>query len=453
MKRFTKRIKIISYFVIIISLAITPLKAFAVDYGFYSANNIIFYDPGDTSASCTSTGSITEKIWSYFINKGLTKEQTAGIIGNLAQESDISPTAWQTKENNISYIKNSASDGHAWGIAQWDGTRRYSSSTASDGTISESGVIGALITNKPLLAKYLDSSYSSSGVIMSGSNDAGWTLTDATPLSSIDIPEADLNELLMFELDFIWQEFPDNGFDEFKTNSSTIVDAAVSFNKLYERSGDIDKYGLDWVKARRGGYGQAVYDKLKNISISTSSADCSTGNAFIDTVKKYVWPTFKGWYDKNGDSSTGTVAITPTADYQTAIAEANAAGRYTGDTCFAGGIDCGGFVTTLIHDSGWDTTYNYEALRSKGAGGTSVQIQWLNANWTNLGNAATIDTSTLQPGDVAIYTAGEDGHVFVYIGTVDGFDSVVASASQCQRAPMSGKESLVDSKYTWYRKK
>lgn len=46
-----------------------------------------------------------EKAWNYFISLGLSPEQTAGILGNLQQESGIEPT----RENYIG----------AYGIAQW----------------------------------------------------------------------------------------------------------------------------------------------------------------------------------------------------------------------------------------------------------------------------------------------------------------------------------------------
>jgi len=46
----------------------------------------------------------------FFIQKGLTKEQAAGILGNLQVESNLNTTAWG--DNNTSY-----------GIAQWNKDR------------------------------------------------------------------------------------------------------------------------------------------------------------------------------------------------------------------------------------------------------------------------------------------------------------------------------------------
>lgn len=449
--------KIFSTIILSVVVIIAPATNSVSAYdNFYGNNDILFYNEKANTAPCTSTGdgSIAGKVWNFFIQKGLTEMQTAGIMGNAFQESHISPTKWQKPENDLSYIKNSNSDGHAWGLFQWDQGRRYSSYTDSNGNISESGVIGSLITNKPHLVKYLDSQYSYDGAKITGSTSEGWILTDESPISDSGIPEIDLNELLTFELNYAWDEMPgrSNSLEKIK-KTTTIVDATVVFHNLFEGSADSDEF----VRTVRGGYAQAIYDKFSGMS---SSDNCGTGNGFIDTLKKYVWPNNKGWYNTNRD------AVIPTEGYKNAIIKAKEENRYTGDNCLdlgvGGGIDCGGFVTTFIKDSGWDINYNYEGYINKGAGYTATQKKWLDDNWQNLGNAASIDTSSLKLGDVAIYNMvtydkngdpQSSGHVFIYIGNIDGFDRNVVSASQCQRAPMAGPDPLTDSKYTWYRKK
>lgn len=52
------------------------------------------------------------KAYNYFLDRGLTPEQSAGIVGNLAQESTVALDS--TIENSIG----------AFGIAQWLGTRK-----------------------------------------------------------------------------------------------------------------------------------------------------------------------------------------------------------------------------------------------------------------------------------------------------------------------------------------
>lgn len=65
-----------------------------------------------------------EKAMTYFVNKGLTPEQAAGIVGNLMQESKLNSSAWNEKER-------------AYGIAQWrnerlDGLKMFAAARGKD---------------------------------------------------------------------------------------------------------------------------------------------------------------------------------------------------------------------------------------------------------------------------------------------------------------------------------
>lgn len=52
-----------------------------------------------------------EKVWNFFIGKGFTPQQTAGIMGNFEHESRMNPDQHQI-------------GGPAYGLAQWEGGRR-----------------------------------------------------------------------------------------------------------------------------------------------------------------------------------------------------------------------------------------------------------------------------------------------------------------------------------------
>lgn len=79
--------------------------------------------PSSTSGdvcSCPTSGDTTltggdneEKAYNYFVSKGLTPQQSAGIIGNLMLESGMDPTIVE----GGSHSSTPASSG--WGIAQW----------------------------------------------------------------------------------------------------------------------------------------------------------------------------------------------------------------------------------------------------------------------------------------------------------------------------------------------
>ena len=140
-------------------------------------------------------------------------------------------------------------------------------------------------------------------------------------------------------------------------------------------------------------------------------APSANGN-FSEYVLKYAWP----------DSTTRT---DKKPEYAEAIEKAKSEGRYVGDSCFGGGVDCGGFVTTILHDSGFEPRYNHNGKLSEGADYTAVQRAWAEANWQTLGNGASINVADLKPGDVA----HSPGHTFVYAGDIPGFNSKITSAS------------------------
>lgn len=72
-------------------------------------------DSSSTSSADGIVGSSTaEKVWNYFTKCGYSKQATAGILGNLQQESGVDPTRIQ------------AGAGHAAGIAQWESYKNKS---------------------------------------------------------------------------------------------------------------------------------------------------------------------------------------------------------------------------------------------------------------------------------------------------------------------------------------
>lgn len=157
----------------------------------------------------------------------------------------------------------------------------------------------------------------------------------------------------------------------------------------------------------------------------SSTPTSSTVSALQATTLKYAWP--RTYPDNHLEQTTG---------YTAAITAAHAAGRYTGYVSNPvpadrpEGDDCGAFVTTLMHDSGWDATYNHGATLSKGAGNTSVQMAWLEKHWRRLGSSSQVKFKDLKPGDIGISASGGFHHIWVYVGTFNGFAGPWAEASQ-----------------------
>ncbi len=86
---------------------------------------IHFFDsePGNGSGTCTSTGGDTtlvgsdqvEQAFNFFVSKGLTAQQSAGIVGNFKWESGVDPTKIEGGGDSPT-----PPAGKHWGIAQWD---------------------------------------------------------------------------------------------------------------------------------------------------------------------------------------------------------------------------------------------------------------------------------------------------------------------------------------------
>ncbi len=101
--------------------------------GFYSGNDILYYDPNATtpcssnattiSTTSTLTGnSNAEKIFKYLVAKGLTAEQSAGVLGNFQQESGFDPAIIQG--GAIAPANYTPINSVGFGIAQWTFTVR-----------------------------------------------------------------------------------------------------------------------------------------------------------------------------------------------------------------------------------------------------------------------------------------------------------------------------------------
>lgn len=164
---------------------------------------------------------------------------------------------------------------------------------------------------------------------------------------------------------------------------------------------------------------KAVYCNGEGSSESEEGEDYEAPEAgnLVSYIKAWAWPEYH--------SAPYTNKKAAYADY------INNQASYKG-AC--NGVDCGAFVANIIKASGWDTSYPQT--------GTSGQASWLSKNWNR------VSVSSLRLGDVGI----KSGHVILYVGSIPGFGSNTASASQCERAPMAGADKNL-SNYTWYRKR
>lgn len=172
--------------------------------------------------------------------------------------------------------------------------------------------------------------------------------------------------------------------------------------------------------------------------------------ALQNLVKEWVW--------KKEESNWNTPVKKDA--YDAVIQRRISEGKYVGSMVKVtegqkgGGVDCGGFVTTLMQESGWDPEYNPEK------GNTTAQHQYLQSSpkWDEV--TSTIQSnSNAKVGDVLIKENEGDSwhHTLVYVGKISGFNfAELAEAGQDQYAPSEGKQPDImywvrDQKFHVYR--
>lgn len=115
--------------VMLATIGVAPAKVIAADTIFRSLNGQYFYRPGDPCKTGVGEGTSTlvgndnlEKILRFYVGKGLTLVQAAGIAGNYKQESGFNPAIIQGGAIADANYKPVNSVG--FGIAQWTFTSR-----------------------------------------------------------------------------------------------------------------------------------------------------------------------------------------------------------------------------------------------------------------------------------------------------------------------------------------
>lgn len=195
-----------------------------------------------------------QKAFNYFIAKGLTPVQSAGIVGNLRQESGaniMNPAARNTAAQPSSVKPSSIIPGETWfggGIAQWEDYRGTPTRWTGDHG----------------LLKY---------VAGKGPNFAGKPQGDGTNW-----------KVLAYQLDFIWWEFTHThkgALDDLK-KQTTIAGATESFLSEFEKAGDPRL-------AKRIEYAQQTLDAFGGLVPENVAPSGACGGTGI-TVDGYSFP-------------------------------------------------------------------------------------------------------------------------------------------------------------------
>jgi hypothetical protein len=202
-----------------------------------------------------------KKCFDYFVGKGLTAIQAAGIVGNLDQESGASPTAVQP-------------GGPGRGLAQWSVGGRWD-------------------------------------------HDAGDNATSYASSHGMSVWSLDL------QLDFIWYEltnFPGYGLASLKA-ATNITDAVKAFQNKFEGCGTcVETQRITYAKAVLAAYGTTPSYAAQFVSQSFPLATTTMTMSEGEVVPSYI--ELKNVGSKTWDSKT-FIATTQPRDRKSAFADAS----------------------------------------------------------------------------------------------------------------------------------
>jgi murein DD-endopeptidase MepM/ murein hydrolase activator NlpD len=254
---------------------------------------------GQSSGSCGCGGPLVgsnnqAKAFNYFASNGYSKEQAAGIVGNMIHESGVEPARLQsTPPGTITHASDAKDNSNGWGIVQW----------------------------------------TPAGKMIKPSLEAG---NDDAKIESLE-----------FQLDFLKKQLDGgtpigekNAGDQVKA-AQTVDEAAVAFGRYYERFAGSDDLSNPRYTQRKTA-AREVLSTFGGGAGGTATGGCGAGNG--DIVKTAMGLAWK-------DRGHGQEKADATKEYQDAMP------KYNGATDIYPYSDCGVFVATVMVMSGVDKDY------------------------------------------------------------------------------------------------
>ncbi len=346
---------------------------------------------GSSGGAVNLRGSKNPEIaFNYFVDRGLTPQQSAGIVANLIVESQVDPLAVQPS-------------GYGHGIAQWE--------TIINGQGSGRWDKLPPVNGQPRSAKDFAAS-------PAGQN---------RPMTDMSL-----------QLDFLWYELETYYAAVFRDLKATTNegDAAFLIMSRFEAPAERAPGGLN-DRTRRAIATDVLNEfgagALPGTGATPTGSTGGCGNAsggvtagsIVQTAIGLAWP--QPFRDADPKQPGRTSALSPTAAYTAALNQHNA-----GNARNNGGADCGVFVATVMKASGVDP--NYPGIL------TDNQEAYVRNNPTKYQLIENPTQADLQPGDILVTGRGNAvGHTWIYVGPqAGGYTS--ASASLDSRAPNLGRE-------------
>lgn len=324
----------------------------------------------------------------FAINEGrpLSREQAIGIMGNMMSESyganpraiqgDSSLSQWETT-NNDEVLSWGNDGGKAIGIIQWDTGRRVElvNFAKSEGTEWHD-----LTTQLKFLKSEIDSGYENEQLISGGFNEPGKSLEEYTK---------------------IW-------------------------NKHFERSAQAGTPAGDNPRiANAEAFSSAYQGGSSTMGLSSNCIGGLFAGGGVDTSNIIELAIASAWPNKssalgNCSSLTNCGQTFATDAYKQAKIMAEAA---TSNDPYSGLLaSCDRFVATMYRATGHDPSFPW--------GGADEQGKYMreSTNW------AEVSCQERRPGDVL----WREGHVMLYVGNVNGEDSIASASIKKRTAALSG---------------
>ena len=221
-------------------------------------------DSSNGSTSVVTGNSNEEKVWNYFTSKGYSPEATAGIMGNIYQESKFNPGLIQGNGK-----------GPAAGLFQWE---NYNKKTAR--------------------WKDLDNRAKSNG--------KDWTdLATQLDFANAELSDKKMNYYFKKKKTIEGHSVGATTYDKFK-QSTDVTDATYQFEKAFERAGKPKmptrlKASKDYYdKFNKGGNGDVLLGGNGDATISTNS-----GTSYKTNYPSFDYG-FAGGFGFDDDTPVGT---------------------------------------------------------------------------------------------------------------------------------------------------
>lgn len=317
-----------------------------------------------------------QKAFNFFVQNGYSKEQAAGIVGNMISESSVEPGRLQgTSPGTVSMPNAVVNSSLGWGIVQW----------------------------------------TPAGKMINPSRDAG-------------VPDEKIASL-GYQLEFLVKQL--NGDPPLAEaaagraikGATSVEDAAYQFGHMFERFAGSENPNHERYAERKAN-ARHVFDQFAGSApagggdaAASTGGGCGAGSGNIAAVAmSLAWPT--------PGHTTQPYAEHATDMYKKNFFQYNKSAKSAGDVAWT---DCGRFVATVMHMSGADKDYPNV--------GTDVQRTYLQGSgkydWWH-GEPP----GGMKPGDIL----NGPGHTYLFVGPwgKEGGGYNAASASLHGHVPQAG---------------